>query len=95
LGLKVHRYKNSIIRWILLFFFIIIPLLYFGRKFFLLIKSHLEEEDLKRRSLILNAENELMQRRIEDYKKGITIEAKARDDLGMIKNGEKIYIIKR
>ncbi len=50
---------------------------------------------MKKEILILTAENEVMERRIEEYRKGKTIEAKVRDDLGMIKEGERIYIIKK
>ncbi len=50
---------------------------------------------MKKEILILTAENEAMRKRIEEYRKGKTMEAKARDDLGMIKKGERIYIIKK
>ena len=45
--------------------------------------------------MILKAENEVLQERIDAYKKGILLEARARDNLGMIKKGEKVYLIKR
>ncbi len=66
-----------------------------GRKIFLLVNTYYNQQTLKRNILILNAENEVLKKRIDDYKKGILIETKARDDLGMIKAGEKIFIIKK
>ncbi len=48
---------------------------------------------LKKQILILEAESEILQSRINDYKRGILLEVKARDDLGMIKEGEKVYLI--
>jgi cell division protein FtsB len=41
----------------------------------------------------MEVENDALKNRIEEYKRGSVVEAKARDDLGMIKKGEKIYII--
>ncbi|MEO0094441.1 MAG: septum formation initiator family protein [candidate division WOR-3 bacterium] len=81
-------------RWITIIFFIFLPSLYIGRKIFLLFNIYSTEQTLKRELIILNAENELLKRRINDYKKGTLIESKARDELGMIRKGEKIYIIK-
>ncbi|MEO0141828.1 MAG: septum formation initiator family protein [candidate division WOR-3 bacterium] len=78
-----------------LFVFVILPVFYLGRKSFQLFKAYLEERNLKKEILILTAENEAMRKRIEEYRKGKTMEAKARDDLGMIKKGERIYIIKK
>lgn len=53
-----------------------------------------EEKSLKREILILKAKNEAIRNRISEYKRGNLLEAKARDDLGMIKKGEKVYLIK-
>lgn len=75
--------------------FILLPISYLGRKVFLLVSAYHKEKTLKKNIIILDAENELLKRRIADYKKGTLIEPKARDNLGMIKKGEKIYIIKK
>ena len=48
---------------------------------------------LKKQILILEAENEMIENRINEYKRGVLLEAKARDDLGMMRNGEKVYLI--
>ena len=54
-----------------------------------------EENNLKKEIIILKAENEVMQNRINEYKRRNILEAKARDDLGMIKKGEKVYLVPR
>ena len=48
---------------------------------------------LKKQILILEAENEMLKDRINEYKRGVLLEAKARDDLGMMRSGEKIYLV--
>ena len=45
--------------------------------------------------LILEAEIEVIKSRIKEYRRGNLIEAKARDDLGMIKKDEKVYLIQK
>lgn len=70
-----------------------IPLFYLGRRSYKLKNSIQEEHNLKNRILILQAENEVLKNRISDYKNGEFVEAKARNDLGMIKENEKVYII--
>jgi cell division protein FtsB len=59
------------------------------------VSSIQEENNLKKEIIILKAENEVMQNRINEYKRRNILEAKARDDLGMIKKGEKIYLVPR
>ena len=59
------------------------------------VHSRQYEVNLKKEILILEAENEVLQNRIEEYKKGNLLEAKARDELGMIKKDDKIYIIQK
>ena len=49
---------------------------------------------LQKNIIILSAENEVLRQRISEYRKGTLIEARARDDLGMIKKGEKVYFLK-
>lgn len=90
-----REFLSIIKRWVIIIIFILLPLSYFGRKVFLLVSAYHRERTLKKNIVILEAENELLKRRIADYKKGSLIEPKARDDLGMIKKGEKIYIIKK
>jgi cell division protein FtsB len=60
---------------------------------FILVRSIHEENTLQQQILILEAESEILQSRINEYKRGILLEVKARDDLGMIKEGEKVYLI--
>jgi cell division protein FtsB len=50
---------------------------------------------VKKGILILRAENEVLIDRINQYERGTLLEAKARDDLGMIKPGEEIYLVPR
>jgi cell division protein FtsB len=71
----------------------VVPLFYFGRRAYKLVHSVHEERGLKKRIVVLEAENEVLRNRISEYKRGTLIEAKARDDLGMIKKGEKVYLI--
>lgn len=53
-----------------------------------------DEKNLKKQRVILRAENDVLKQRINEYKKGGLIETRAREDLGMIKKGEKIYLIR-
>jgi cell division protein FtsB len=89
---KAQPFKK--IRLIILTLAILLPLLFAGPRYYRLINSRREEVRLKRSLLILEAEKEAVRRRIDEYKKGTVLEAKARDDLGMIKKGEKVYLIK-
>jgi cell division protein FtsB len=52
-----------------------------------------EENNLKKHIIITQAENEALRSRISEYRRGTLIEAKARDELGMIKKGEKVYLL--
>ena len=81
-------------RWIIFLLIIAIPLFYFARRAYKLVSAMHEEKSLKREILILKAKNEAIRNRISEYKRGNLLEAKARDDLGMIKKGEKVYLIK-
>lgn len=74
--------------------FIIIPVSYIGNKLFLLLNASYAEKTLQKNIIILSAENEVLRQRISEYRKGTLIEARARDDLGMIKKGEKVYFLK-
>ena len=53
-----------------------------------------EVNTLKKEILILKAKDEVLRDRIGEYKRGNLVEAKARDELGMIKKGEKVYLIR-
>ncbi|NOR17078.1 hypothetical protein GQ543_05135 [candidate division WOR-3 bacterium] len=82
-------------RWIIVLLIIALPLFYFSRRVYKLVSSIQEENNLKNEIIILKAENEVMQNRINEYKRRNILEAKARDDLGMIKKGEKVYLVPR
>lgn len=81
-------------RWIIVLIIIAIPLFYFGRRAYKLVAAMREEKNLKREILLLKAKNEVLRNRISEYRRGNLLEAKARDDLGMIKKGEKVYLIR-
>lgn len=89
---KTHPVKKS--RWIILAIAIILPLFFALPRIYKLVVSLREEYRLQRSLVILRAENEARRLRIDEYKKGSVLEAKARDDLGMIKKGEKVFLIK-
>jgi cell division protein FtsB len=72
---------------------LVLPLVYFGRRVYRYVSAVHEEHALQKRILILRAENEVLIDRINQYKRGTLLEAKARDDLGMIKPGEEIYLV--
>ena len=48
---------------------------------------------MEKEILIRQAENEVLRDRINEYKRGAVLEAKARDDLGMVREGEKVYLV--
>ena len=70
-----------------------IPLIYLGKRIYKLIDARQQENSIKREMFTTEAENEVLQNRIDEYKKGNLLEAKARDELGMIKENEKVYLI--
>jgi cell division protein FtsB len=80
-------------RIIIILIILVLPLVYFGRRVYRYISAVHEEHALQKRILILRAENEVLIDRINQYKRGTLLEAKARDDLGMIKPGEEIYLV--
>ncbi len=79
---------------ILILVILAVPLFYLGKRIYRFTDALLEERALKKSEIILEAENEVLKQRIDEYKKGNLIETKAREDLGMIRKGEKIYIIR-
>jgi cell division protein FtsB len=81
-------------RWIIMLLVISIPLFYFVRKAYILVNSVYEERNMKKEILLIKARKELLRDRINEYKRGNLIEAKARDDLGMIRKGEKVYLVR-
>ena len=83
------------LRILLILLVLAIPIFYLGRRVYKFGDASLEERRLKKEIVILQAENEVLKQRINEYKKGNLIETKAREDLGMIKKGEKIYIIRK
>ena len=82
-------------RWLLVLAIIIIPMVYFSRRAFRFFSVLREEHKLQKSIIVIRAENQVLQQRIDDYRKGVLLETKARDELGMIKKGEKVYLIKR
>lgn len=91
-----RKYRKKPLRKLILIilFIAIIPSLYLGKKLYRYVSLILQVQRGKKEVMILKAENEVLQERIDAYKKGILLEARARDDLGMIKKGEKVYLIK-
>jgi cell division protein FtsB len=81
-------------QWIVFLLIVAIPLFYFSRRAYTLIAAVREEKSLKKEILILKAKNEVLRNRISEYNRGNLLEAKARDELGMIKKGEKVYLIR-
>jgi cell division protein FtsB len=72
---------------------IAIPAIYFGRRLYTYVSALQEEHTLRRNLVVLKAEIEVLRIRLNEYKRGTLLEAKARDDLGMIKKGEKVYLV--
>ncbi len=87
--------KRSKFGWIFLLIIVCLPLLYFGRRFYKYINMQRDVSKVQKEILILKAEIEVIKSRIREYRRGNLIEAKARDELGMIKKGEKAYIIQQ
>lgn len=79
---------------ILILAILAVPMFYLGKRIYRFGDALLEEQRLRKNMIILKAENEVLKQRIHEYKKGNLIETKAREDMGMIKKGEKIYIIR-
>jgi cell division protein FtsB len=81
------------LRWVLILIVIAFPLFYFGKRAYTYGSLHRAEKRMEREVLIRQAENEVLRDRINEYKRGAVLEAKARDDLGMIKRGEQVYLV--
>ena len=81
------------LRTIVILALLVIPLFYLGRRIYKFADALFKEKNLKKEAIILKAENDVLRQRINEYKKGSLIETKAREDLGMIRKGEKIFLI--
>jgi cell division protein FtsB len=93
--MKRRRKRSSKrLKIILILVILAVPMFYLGKRIYKFTDAVLEERKLQKDMIILGAENEVLKQRINEYKKGKIIETKAREDLGMIKKGEKIYIIR-
>jgi cell division protein FtsB len=94
---RSRKTKQRSKRYRLLIFALLlaVPLLYMGRRVYRFAGAVFEEMNLDKKRIVLRAENDLLQQRINEYKKGGLIETKAREDLGMIRKGEKIYLIRQ
>jgi cell division protein FtsB len=92
--MRQRRKRASSKLWtILLLAILAIPAFYLGKRVYIYIDAMLEERHLNKEILVLKAENEVLKQRISEYKKGNLVETRAREDLGMIRRGEKIYLI--
>ncbi len=80
-------------RWIIILLIVAIPLFYFSKRIYKFVSSTREENSLKREIIILKAESQVIRNRINEYKRGNHLEVTARGVLGMIKKGEKIYLV--
>lgn len=83
------------LRWLLVLIVIAFPLFYFGKRAYTYGYLRRAEKRMEKEILIRQAENEVLRDRINEYKRGTVLEAKARDDLGMIKKGEQVYLVPR
>lgn len=81
------------LRWLLILIIIAFPLFYFSKRVYAYGHLRQAEKKMEREILIRQAENEVLRDRINEYKRGTVLEAKARDDLGMIKKGEQVYLV--
>ena len=90
---KRRKKKRNRTRFIILIIIILLPLIYFGRRMYRYVTAVRSEHRMRKGILILRAENEVLIDRINQYRRGTLLEAKARDDLGMIKKGEKIFLV--
>ena len=88
-----RKRKPKRLRTIVILALLAIPLFYLGRRIYKHADAMFKESNLKKETIILKAENDVLKQRIDEYKKGNLIETKAREDLGMIRKDEKIYLI--
>jgi cell division protein FtsB len=93
--MRRRRRSSSKVKVILILAILIVPIFYLGKRLYKFGDALLEERRLKKDAIILQAENEVLKQRINEYKRGTLVETKAREELGMIKEGEKVYIIRQ
>lgn len=90
---RSRKRKKLRYRWLIILVICAFPLFYFGKRVYTYVHLRREEKRLEKEILIRQAENEVLRDRINEYKRGTVLEAKARDDLGMIRDGEKVYLV--
>jgi len=90
---KRRKRNKPRLRWLLILIIIAFPLFYLGKRVYTYGYLRQAEKRMEREILIRQAENEILRDRINEYKRGSVLEAKARDDLGMIKEGEQVYLV--
>lgn len=90
-----RKQRSKRYRILLLGVILAIALFYLGRRVYRLTDAIFEEKNLDKQRVILRAENDVLKKRIDEYRKGNLVETKAREDLGMIKKGEKVYLIRK
>lgn len=74
---------------------LLVSLCYFGRRVYQWTMLRRAERSLMQRMTITRAENYLLEQRLREYERGALVESKARDNLGMIRPGEKVYLLPR
>ena len=85
---KIPRY-----RWLIILVICAFPLFYFSKRVYTYVHLRREEKRLEKEILIRQAENEVPRDRINEYRRGTVLEAKARDDLGMVREGEESRLV--
>lgn len=88
------RKRNRLILVISAIVLVTVPLFVGSAGLLKLMRLKREQRLLKQQILILKAENEVLAHRVELYQRSNElVERKARDELGMIRDGEKVYQI--
>jgi len=82
-------------RIIILLVILAVPLFYLGKRVYKFADAVLEEKDLEKNRIVLRAENDILMLRLDEYRKGNLTETRAREDLGMIREGEKVYLLRK
>ena len=89
-----ERKRNRLILIISAVVLVTLPLFVGSAGLVKLLKLNRERMNLRRQILIFKAENEVLAQRVEMYLHNKEmVERKARDELGMIRDGEKVYQI--
>ena len=82
-------------RIIILLAILAVPLFYLGKRVYKFADAVLEEKDLEKNRIVLRAENDILMLRLDEYRKGNLTGTRAREDLGMIREGEKVYLLQK